>query len=344
MAYLFHLSGEAPELALAEVKALFDTYGLKYKIADKKGHLALVESEANEKQIRRLSERSALIKSAGLLVATLKNLELKNFDKINWSFVQIPFAVRVEDLIGLTQAGIEAKLAGPIWWHLERKGKLPEVNLTNPKTTVYFIIDKNKIYVQKLLWKAQKGRFEAREPIKKPAFHPTALKPKLARLLVNLSRVKEKELVLDPFCGTSSTLIEAALIGTKIAGVDIDEDMINASKINLKFYKIKNHNLILGNATKLEKEFKKNSVDAIATDPPYGRSSRVGAKNILELYKGFLISANNVLKKGRYLAMLYPHYAKIEKFVQKNKWKTIDKGSWYVHGGLTRKCLVLQKR
>jgi len=344
MTYLFHLSGEAPELALAEVKALFEAYNLKYKIVKLEGHIVTVESPAPEEKVKKLSERSALVKSSGLLVATLKNLELKNFDSINWSFVKMPFAVRVEDLVGIVEPGIEGKLAGPIWWSFANKGKTPAVDLANPKTTVYFIVDKKIIYVQKLVWKAQKGRFLDREPIKKPAFHPTALKPKLARLLVNLSRVKEKELLLDAFCGTSSVLIEAALIGTRIAGNDIDEDMINASKINLKFYKISKYNLILGNAMKLEEDFRKNSVDAIATDPPYGRSSRVGAKNILELYKGFLVSANNILKKGRYLAMLYPHYAKIEKFINKGKWKTVDRGSWYVHGGLTRKCLVLQKR
>lgn len=343
MLYLFHLSGESPELALAEVKALFETYSLKYEIKEKKGHLILIESSAGEGSVKKLSERSALVKSSGLLITTLRNLELKSFDKIDWSFVKSPFAVRVEDLIGIVTPGTEGKLAGPIWWFLEKHGKLPSVDLANPKTTIYFIIDKKKIYVQKLIWKAQKGRFLLREPTKKPAFHPTALKPKLARLLVNLSRVKEHELLLDAFCGTSSILVEAALMGMKTAGVDIDEKMINASKINLKFYKIKNFKLIEGNALELENHFKKNSVDAIATDPPYGRSSRIGADSIQDLYRGFLVSAHGILKKGRHLAMLYPHYSGIEKLVNRKKWKTVDKGSWYVHGGLTRKCLVLKK-
>ncbi len=221
-----------------------------------------------------------------------------------------------------------------------KKGQTPRVDLTNPKTTVYFIITKGKIFVQKLLWKAQKGRFENREPQKKPAFHPTALKPKLARLLVNLSRVREGELLLDPFCGTSSVLIEAALMRIKIAGNDIDEDMINSSKINLKFYKVKALKLIEGDALRLGRNFRKDFFDGIATDPPYGRSSRVGARNIVELYTGFLKSAHGVLKKNRFAVLLYPHYIK---FKIPRGWRTVDKGSWYVHGGLTRKCLVLKK-
>jgi len=340
MLYLFHLSGEAPELALAEVKALFEAYNLKYKIKELKKHIVTIESPAAEDKVKHLSERSALIKSSGMLIGTLKNLKLKSFDAINWGFVKCPFVVRVEDLVGMVEPGIESRLASPIWNFIIRKGKIPTVNLENPKTTVYFIIEKKKIYVQKLVWKAQKGRFENREPQKKPAFHPTGLKPKLARLLVNLSRVRERELLLDAFCGTSSVLIEAALIGIKIAGNDIDEDMINSSKINLKFYKIRKFKLVEGDALKLEKNFRKNSVDAIATDPPYGRSSRIGAKSIVALYSGFLKSALKVLKKGKYAVLLYPHYIK---FKIPRGWKTTDKGSWYVHGGLTRKCLVLQK-
>ena len=92
------------------------------------------------------------------------------------------------------------------------------------------------------------------------------------------------------------------------------------------------------NALDLDKHYK--SIDAIATDPPYGRSSHVGAKNVKELYTGFLKSAHKVLKKGKYVALLYPHYIK---FTIPKKWKTIDRASIYVHGGLTRKILVLKK-
>jgi len=337
--YIFHLSGESLSLATEEVKALFETYDLKYKILKQKNGLLLIESSASEKQVLKLSERSAMIKSSGILISTLKNLLLSEIGKINWNFVKMPYCVRVEDLTGDAPPGIETKLASPIWWFFEKKSKDVSVNLTNPKTTVYFILDKNIIYLQKLIWKAEKGRFIGREPMKKPAFHPTALKPKLARLLVNLSRAQEKELFLDCFCGTGSILIEAAIIGCKVFGVDIDKKMINASKTNLNFYKIKKYKLINGNATQLENCFKSNSVEAIATDPPYGRSSRIGAKNIHELYKNFLKSAYKVLKRGDYLALMYPHY---EKLVIK-KFKIVTREKIYVHSSLTRNIIVLKK-
>ena len=200
-----------------------------------------------------------------------------------------------------------------------------------------------KTYLRRKIWEVSKGRFLEREPQKKPAFHPTSLKPKLARALVNISRAKPKEILLDPFCGAGSILIEAGLLGIKIIGSDFDSEMITRAKKNLKFYKIKNHKLMRSDATQLEKTFKPNSIDAIATDLPYGRSSRASLKNLAQLYNKFLISANKVLKKRKFAAIMYPHYINLPKLTNKNLWKTISKAELYVHGGLTRKILVLRK-
>jgi hypothetical protein len=41
------------------------------------------------------------------------------------------------------------------------------------------------------------------------------------------------EWILDPFCGTGGTLIEAALIGCREAGTDADLEMIAGSRKNL---------------------------------------------------------------------------------------------------------------
>ena len=200
-----------------------------------------------------------------------------------------------------------------------------------------------KTYLRRKIWEVSKGRFLEREPQKKPAFHPTSLKPKLARALVNLSRAKPKEILLDPFCGAGSVLIEAGILKIKTIGVDFDANMIAFSKNNLNFYKVKNYKLTNSDATQLEKTLKPNSISAIATDLPYGRSSRASLKNLAHLYEKFLISANKVLKKRKFAAIMYPHYINLPKLTNKNLWKTISKAELYVHGGLTRKIVVLRK-
>jgi tRNA (guanine10-N2)-dimethyltransferase len=339
--YLFELSGDNSDLAIAELTALL---GNALKIIKRLHPFILAESRLPEGKVSKLMERSSLIWKTSILIKELPSLLLEELDKVNWSFVKLPFCVRVDNLTKRIMPQIEARLAGPIYdYYIHTKGKSQVlVSLENPKTTVLFVLTEKQTYVTKLLWKAEKGRFLQREPIKKPAFHPTSLKPKLARLLVNLSRAKEKQLLLDPFCGTGSVLIEAAILGMKPIGIDIDAKMIKGSETNLKFYKLK-AKLLQGNALNLSKNFKSNSIDAIVTDPPYGRSTFVGARSLKALYKGFFSSAHAVLKPKRYLSLLYPHYINAKKMLNKRQWKIIFESEMYVHGGLTRKFLVLQK-
>ena len=177
------------------------------------------------------------------------------------------------------------------------------------------------------------------------------LKPKLARLLVNLTGAKKQ--LLDPFCGTGSILIEAGVIGITPFGSDIDRKMVWYSQVNTKQFDVKAELKQL-DATQLETEFK--NIEAIACDPPYGKSSTLAGKKLQELYPKFLSSANKILRKGSRLVMIRPHYLKLriptnrrfavprikDSSVSKD-WKKLGEFDWYVHGGLTRKILVLEK-
>lgn len=61
------------------------------------------------------------------------------------------------------------------------------------------------------------------------------LPPKLARLMVNLAGAEtENKTLLDPFCGSGTVLMEAALVGyTRLIGSDIDARQMDGSKQNL---------------------------------------------------------------------------------------------------------------
>ena len=176
--------------------------------------------------------------------------------------------------------------------------------------------------------------------MKKPAFHPTLLKPKLARTLINLSGVKKGQTLLDPFCGLGSTLLEAAILGVKPTGSDKNEKAIAGAKTNLKHYK-KKAKVVYCDATRIDKQFKKK-FDAIITDPPYGVSSKVMAASLKELYIDFLKAATKVLKKNGKLVMMYPDWLKIRRQIPKD-YKVENQFDIYVHKRLTRKVLVLKK-
>jgi len=309
MKYFFRLDGSNFDLSFYELKALLDIYDINHRVLkkDEEYRIVIADCEASEKEIKRLCVRSTLIKFSGKLIGKIHGLELEDFEDVNWGFVEIPFAVRVEDFGKIYDKQIEGRVASVIWWDLEERGRIPRVNLDMPKTLVYFFVTSpNDVYVVDYIWRPAKGRFKEREPHKRPGFHPASLKPKFARLLINLSRGDIDKKLLDCFCGVGGVLIESSLLGCKTYGLDMDAKMIAMSKKNLKHYNAAGE-VKQGDARAIEKSFK-GKFDCIATDPPYGRSSSLGKIAMNDLYDSFLTSCWKVLKKGSYLAMIYPHY------------------------------------
>ena len=173
--------------------------------------------------------------------------------------------------------------------------------------------------------------FLKRRAVLRPEFHPTSLSPQLARAAINLTG-KTKGTLLDPFCGSGGILIEAGVIGFKVTGFDIDRIMINRARINLEYYKIKNYNLIIFDATKLKKKY-----DCIVTDLPYGRNSKITSE-IKTLYKEFLKAAYNSTDSA---VILFPDFVDYKKLL--GKWKEVSSFDYYLHKSLSKRIVVLGK-
>lgn len=58
------------------------------------------------------------------------------------------------------------------------------------------------------------------------------LPPKLAQILINLVDPKINEIIIDPFCGTGTVNVEAAILGHQNIGSDIDADVLDGAKAN----------------------------------------------------------------------------------------------------------------
>lgn len=61
------------------------------------------------------------------------------------------------------------------------------------------------------------------------------LPPKLAQIMINLTKAESGLTILDPFCGTGTVLIEAVLMGLKVEGSDVNKNMADQSIENLKW-------------------------------------------------------------------------------------------------------------
>lgn len=69
------------------------------------------------------------------------------------------------------------------------------------------------------------------------------LPPKLAQMIVNLTRSFEHTQVYDPFCGSGVLLQEALLVDLNVLGSDIAEDAVKSTRENLTWL-VKTHNVM----------------------------------------------------------------------------------------------------
>tara|TARA_Y100000034_G_scaffold130982_1_gene190723 strand:- start:965 stop:2044 length:1080 start_codon:yes stop_codon:yes gene_type:complete len=162
-----------------------------------------------------------------------------------------------------------------------------------------------------------KGYKDRDEPRPKQMFlHQVSLR--LAKILINLSQARNN--VLDPFCGVGTVLQEGLVNGMDVTGIDIDKESILASKENLNWVKKKlklkgKIRLIRGDAVKLTRYLRRNSVEAIVTEPDLGpyykkiptKSQVEKVVNDLELlYYEMLLQSKAILKRNGKIALVVP--------------------------------------
>jgi len=210
------------------------------------------------------------------------------------------------------------------------------VNLEEPSKVIKVVILQNRIYLGLLVRKRDRKYFYNNRPHLRAYFHPGSILPKLARGMINLARLREGDILLDPFCGVGGFLIEGGMIGCRLIGCDIDERMIRGTLLNLKHYNLEDRIVEIKrmDAKDLVDYLRSRgieSVDAIVTDPPYG---------ILTSVKGdipaILKKLGGILKDGGYMVFAFPREVKLD-------LELMEVHKLYVHGGLTRHIHVYKK-
>ncbi len=219
-----------------------------------------------------------------------------------------------------------------VGWYLDGS-----VDLRNPRTVVYIVPASGRYHVLAPAHELSPTRFFPRDVKNRPFHHPTSMNAREARLLVNVSGVLPGEVLLDPFAGAGGILLEAAAVGAHAIGVDAVEEMVSGARENLEHYGLF-ADVLHGDARDLPLE--DSSVDAIVTDLPYGRSSKVVGR-LRELYLSSFREMYRVLKRGRRAVVVCDK--DISGPLSAAGFKLIRSFKWYVHSSLTRRVFVCQK-
>ena len=139
------------------------------------------------------------------------------------------------------------------------------------------------------------------------------LPPKLAQILINLcGNLPFGARILDPFCGTGVVLQEAALMGYRPYGTDIEPRMVEYSQKNLDWLGNESFLLSVGDATSFQWEM---PIDAVACEGYLGRPMSLPPAEIKlkeekqtcgAIILGFLKNLGGQIRPGTPVVMAMP--------------------------------------
>jgi len=182
------------------------------------------------------------------------------------------------------------------------------IDLTTPDLTVRALLsDKVQLFISE--HEIDRKDFDRRKVAERPFFSPISLHPRYARALINLTGARRGDTVLDPFCGTGGIVLEAALLGMKAIGSDIDPEMVDGCRRNLEHFGVEAE-LQVADVGDVPSIFGK--VSAVATDPPYGRAASTKKEDIELLYRRGIVASAEVLSPGSRAGIVLPREVSAE--------------------------------
>ncbi|UAL07938.1 MAG: methyltransferase domain-containing protein [Candidatus Methanogranum gryphiswaldense] len=320
LTYYFDLLGECKNMPAAEAMRCIEAECEEYHII-KSGPGYLIASFDSE-CLDSIADRISLTHSIGRYLGACTPGDTSEIEKIE--LPEGSFAVRGKRFEGLMKDVDSQKLTRDVGKVLSKHN---DVNLKEPDIIVRMnMSDSINLFIEEKT--IDKNLLEKRKVGERPFFSPISLHPKYARALVNLTGVKRGGVVLDPFCGTGGILIEAAEMGMKTIASDFDEEMIIGCQENMNFYGLKLDDFAVADIGDIPELF--DGINAVATDPPYGRSTKTGGENIDQIYSRALKTIPRVLEPDSRAGVVLPHQISCDTMTLETTFEQ------FVHGSLSR--------
>lgn len=331
---VFFILGSHPELSAAEVAAVLGRPELKSAAK----HDVLLVDEV-DRPLSLLQDRLAGVVKIGHVVAEMKRWNKQEATDLFLSLLptkttKTPFGISVYDAGNGSLVKDLTREAKPLG--LEIKNRLKEDGRTSRLVTgrdrdlSSVIVEKNHLLrdgAEFVLLATPEGillgqtetvqNFEywSKRDFGRPARDPKSgmLPPKVARMMVNLAGVDTgKSVLLDPFCGSGTILMEAALVGfQEVYGSDVSQKAILDSEKNLEWLDL-HAKLVGAPAELLSFPFQ---VDLVVTEPYLGPPQtgretnddlRRIAQELTSLYQKTFRNIHRLMKPGSPLVAVFP--------------------------------------
>ena len=346
--YLFFL-GHQPHISTAEIKAVFSALDVEYEIERKTDNHLFLETKDEldaEELMKRLGgtvkiskqlinqHPSPLPPARGELEGGYTSpkqtiihhlIETQPTGKIQFSLTDKKIGLEIKKQIKATGRNIR---------YIEPKNTATILHNNLVKKQGDFNLISDNVYVTVAIQPIEE--LGARD-YGRPGHDSESgmLPPKLAKIMINLAEQDEGATLLDPFCGSGTVLMEAAVMGYKnLIGSDISEKATADSKKNLswvqKKFQISNFKFQIfeHDAKKIDEKLEKNSVDFVVTEPYLGKPLRgnetevflrAQADELLDLYTEFFRSLAKILKPNGQVVMVIPSFKFQKNFIQINE-------------------------
>lgn len=304
MKYLFIL-GRNIELSVAEIKSFLKRYDVQFKEIELTDNGLLIECN---KIIDNSVDKLGGVISIGQVLASgsVKNI-VNELDKTNLynvkgnklNYILHDFEGDNPDEIS---SYLKKRFRGEGLKATEKKPtgsiKLQEGNIVKKTTSKlideeYFVLGDN---FGRITEKSDYEKIEERDMKKPVRRNELSISPRLAKILINLSEVREGETLLDPFCGIGVILEEALLQKIRAIGIDKDKNAIANAKINMRWFGFNdgNYKLINDDSSKIQLR----RISGIATEPELGKLQKKipSVEEAKEIARGFEELMVRVLK------------------------------------------------
>lgn len=336
MIYLFVL-GRDHELSKLEIESLLENKGINFRILDESREVLSLECGGLDPNI--IDEFGGVIKIAKVISntnrideieANLDNSDLYNGKSNKIQYFITPFNT---DLLSFVEDYLKDYFKTIKVKALYRRDCDPSKLIKRNIIENGFDIVIFKNLIGKTIAAYNPLELKKRDVGRPQVDYKRVISIRLAKILINISKVKKNEILLDPFSGSGTILQEALLKEINVIGLDNDSESVKQAEENIKWlvknYNIKNKFQILKlDCRKLREKIKDNSIDGVVTEPYMGPfikklpsipEARKLVSELSFLYMDLLNNLKHVVRIGKRIVIVMPKFR-----TRENKILSID--------------------